>query len=368
MYIEMATSMLSANDALARMRTRYADMINSWSSTLWEEFPASNSNNHAWSAGPLYQLSAYTLGVRPTLPGYNEFIFQPQVTDLTNISATIPSVKGDIVVSYTRYSNTLTQTITNPLNTVAIVGIPKGMLAAGVKQIDVNGITVYRNGSTTGTVTGVTFVSEDASYISFRVQPGSWTFAAYSQATSSSGPVVLYTDCNYGGNAVALPAGRYTLADLIARGMPNDSVSSLRVMNGYQAILYWDTDFGGSSLVKTADDWCLVDDSWNDAMSSIVIQAISTARASEPTPAADDRSGVAVFPNPASNVLTIYPGNSGYQYLYMVNMSGRTVLTKTLTHDASSITVNVSHLEKGVYSVVLKGGRNGNVLKKVVIE
>jgi hypothetical protein len=308
------------------------------------------------------------LGVRPTLPGYSEFIFQPQVTDLTNISATVPSVKGDIVVSYTRYSNTFTQTITNPLNTVAIVGIPKGMLAAGVKQIDVNGITVYRNGSATGTVTGVTFVEENASYIVFRVQPGSWTFAAYSQATSASGPVVLYTDCNYGGNAVALPVGRYTLADLITRGMPNDSVSSLRVMNGYQAILYWDTDFGGNSLVKTADDWCLVDDGWNDAMSSIIIQP-TTARMSEPPPpAADDRSGVSVYPNPASNVLTIYPGNSGYQYLYMVNMSGRTVLTKNLSHNASSVTINVSNLEKGVYSVVLKGGRNGNVLKKVVIE
>lgn len=276
MYIEMALSMLNANDALTRMRTRYAEMISSWSSTLWEEFPARYSNNHAWAAGPLYQLSAYVLGVRPALPAYNEFVFEPQVTALTNISATVPSQKGDIAVSYTRHSNTFTQTLNSPLNTVAVVGIPKGMLAAGVKEIRANGTAVWVNGSPAGNVTGLTFAGEDSEYIRFRVQPGLWTFNAFSQAISASGPVVLYNDCSYGGNAVVLPVGSYNLADLIARGIPNDSVSSLRVLNGYRAILYRDANFSGSPLVKTADTWCLVDDNWNDAMSSIVIEAAPT--------------------------------------------------------------------------------------------
>lgn len=191
MYIEMAMSMLNANDALARMRTRYADMINSWSSTLWEEFPASNSSNHAWSAGPLYQLSAWVLGVQPTLPAYNEFIFQPQVTDLTSISAKVPSVKGDITAAYTRNTNTFTQTLTSPANTVAIVAIPKGMLAAGVKEIDVNGAVVWKNGLPAGSVTGVAFLAEDSAYIRFSVQPGTWAFNAYSQATTAHEPPVL---------------------------------------------------------------------------------------------------------------------------------------------------------------------------------
>jgi hypothetical protein len=194
MYIEMAMSLLNANDALTRMRSRYANMIDSWSSTLWEEFPASNSNNHAWSAGPLYQLSAFVLGVRPALPAYNEFIFEPQVTALTNITATVPSLKGDIAVSYTRNNNTFTQTLTNPFNTVAIVGIPKGMLAAGVKEIQANETAVWVNGLPTGNVTGLTFAGEDAAYIRFRVQPGSWTFNAFSQVMSASGPLIVYND------------------------------------------------------------------------------------------------------------------------------------------------------------------------------
>jgi hypothetical protein len=376
MYIEMAMSMLSPNDALTRMRTRYADMINSSSSTLWEEFPATNSNNHAWSAGPLYQLSAWVLGVQPLRPAYSEFIFQPQVTDLTSISAIVPSVKGDIAISYTRSTNTFTQTVTNPPNTVAIVAVPKGMLAAGVKQIDANGVVVWKNSSPTGTVTGLSFMLEDNAYIWFIVQPGAWTFNAYSQATTANEPAVLYVDCNYSGNAVALPVGNYSLPALIARGIPNDAISSLRVMNGYRAILYWDTDFGGSSLVKTADDACLVDDGWNDALSSVIIQPITAAAvrtnaivgAGEQEPVSNDNANVKLYPNPASNMLTVYPGNSGYRYLYIKDATGHTVITRALSQDAPYVTIDVSNWGRGVYYALFKGGRKGNEVKKLVIE
>ena len=376
MYIEMAMSMLSPADALARMRTRYADMISSSSSTLWEEFPASNSNNHAWSAGPLYQLSAWVLGVQPLRPAYSEFIFQPQVTDLTSISAIVPSLKGDITASYTRSSNTFTQSLTSPANTVAIVAIPKGMLAAGVKEIDANDAVVWKNGSPTGTVTGVTFMLEDNAYIWFIVQPGSWTFNAYSQATTANEPAVLYLDCNYAGKAVALPVGNYSLPDLTARGIPNDAVSSLRVMNGYRAILYWDTNFGGSSLVKTADDACLVNDAWNDALSSVVIQPITTAAArtnavvdaGEQEPAGSDKANLKLYPNPATNILTVYPGNYGYRYLYITNATGHAIITKTLPQDASYVTINVSKWPRGIYYALFKGGPKGDTVKKVVIE
>jgi hypothetical protein len=501
MYIEMAMSMLNPNDALTRMRTRYADMINSSSSTLWEEFPATNSNNHAWSAGPLFQLSAWVLGIQPSLPGYNEFIFQPQVTDLTSISAIVPSVKGDIAASYNRSSNTLTQSLTNPANTVAVVAVPKGMLAAGVKQIDVNGTVVWLNGSATGTVTGVTFLLEDNANIWFKVQPGSWTFNAYDQTTTANGPAVLYLDCYFAGKAVALPVGNYSLPDLIVRGIPNDSVSSLRVKNGYRAILYWDTDFGGSSLVKTADDSCLVDDGWNDKLSSVSIQPITTkieaetyfsssgvisescsegtlnvgsietgdwmaysnivvpqtgtyrveyrvaslngggkltmdinagsvvldtadipytggwqnwqtisgtfyltkgtynfglyaqtggwninwfaftpvdataaastnaiVRAGEQEPAGRGKISVKLYPNPARNMLTVLLANSGHRYLYITDVTGRTIMTRALSKDATGITINVNNWGRGVYYVYFKGGHNGSEIKKVVIE
>lgn len=364
MYIEMAMSQLSASDALARMRTRYASMIGSPSSTLWEEFPASGSNNHAWAAGPLYQLSAWVLGVQPTSPAYSAFIFQPQVTDLTSITATIPSVKGDIAVGYNRSGNSFTQTITNPSNTVAIVAIPKGFLAAGIQEITANGITVWRSGSVAGSISGVSYVSEDAAYLRFQVQPGSWTFAAYSQAVSSSSPVVLYTDCNYGGNAAGLAVGSYNMSDLIARGIPNDAVSSLRVLSGYRAVLYQDINFGGSTLSKTANAGCLVDDSWNDITTSVIVQPVSAARQA----AATDITDIKLFPNPVTDALTVYLDKSNYRFLYVVDMTGRTVITQAIPAEASRLTINTGKLEKGVYTVVLKGDDNNRLLKKVVVQ
>jgi beta-glucanase (GH16 family) len=88
-----------------------------------------------------------------------------------------------------------------------------------------------------------------------------------------TGPVIVYKDCNYAGTAVALTTGSYTLAQLQAKGILNDDISSLKVQSGYKATLYWDDNFTGSTLVKTADDACLVDDGWNDQATSIVISS-----------------------------------------------------------------------------------------------
>jgi beta-glucanase (GH16 family) len=92
----------------------------------------------------------------------------------------------------------------------------------------------------------------------------------------TTGPVTVYKDCNYGGTAVSLGTGSYTLSQLQALGVANDDISSLKVQSGYKATLYWDDNFGGSTLVKTGNDDCLVDDGWNDKVSSIVI-GVNTA-------------------------------------------------------------------------------------------
>jgi hypothetical protein len=89
----------------------------------------------------------------------------------------------------------------------------------------------------------------------------------------TTGVATFYKDCNYGGTAVSLPAGSYTLAQLQAKGILNDDISSLKVQSGYKVTLYADDNFTGTTLVKTADDACLVDDSWNDITTSLVIGA-----------------------------------------------------------------------------------------------
>jgi hypothetical protein len=191
-YVEDALFGLGADQqALTRMRSRFASMISSGAATLWEEFPASNSNNHAWSAGPLYLLDAYMLGIKPTGAGYSQFAFLPQLGDVTSVSATVPSVKGNILASITKNSSQYTQNLTAPANTTAVVGIPVNAFSAQGKQIatiSVNSTTIW-NGSYIGGVSGISFNGTDTNYIKFNANPGTWNFvAAPSSVTSTPTP------------------------------------------------------------------------------------------------------------------------------------------------------------------------------------
>jgi hypothetical protein len=90
-------------------------------------------------------------------------------------------------------------------------------------------------------------------------------------------PVAVFNDCNYGGwwQGGGLWIGRYTAGDLVFRGVQDNGVSSVRVQPGYRVTFYDNADFTGASLVKTADDSCLVDDTWNDRVSSLVVEAVA---------------------------------------------------------------------------------------------
>jgi hypothetical protein len=83
------------------------------------------------------------------------------------------------------------------------------------------------------------------------------------------GVSTVYQDCNFGGAAIGLPVGDYNLAAMTSRGIANDWISSLRVTGGYKVTLYENDNFGGASLVVTADNSCLVGAGWNDRTSSM---------------------------------------------------------------------------------------------------
>jgi hypothetical protein len=86
-------------------------------------------------------------------------------------------------------------------------------------------------------------------------------------------PVALFKDCNYGGvTRAGLLIGRYRAADLQYRGLADRDLSSLRVQPGYKVTLYKEDDFAGESLVRTADDGCLVAAGWNDVVRSLVVE------------------------------------------------------------------------------------------------
>ena len=85
-------------------------------STFWETYdpaqkgtehyamyghPYGKSLCHAWGAGPIILFGKYYLGVRPTAPGYKTFLVEPHPNGLANISGTVPTPDGSILVAIT---------------------------------------------------------------------------------------------------------------------------------------------------------------------------------------------------------------------------------------------------------------------------
>lgn len=93
----------------------------------------------------------------------------------------------------------------------------------------------------------------------------------------ATGVATVYQDCNYGGYAAALPEGSYTLAQLQARGVKDNDLSSLRVNAGYQVQLFDGDNFTGASVTRTADTGCLVDQAFNDRATSVIVSKVAPA-------------------------------------------------------------------------------------------
>jgi hypothetical protein len=86
---------------------------------------------------------------------------------------------------------------------------------------------------------------------------------------------VFYQDVNYGGTASqSLPIGTYTMAQLAARGVPNDWASSVRVPAGRTLIMYSGDNFTGTSWTRTADtpNFTTLSPNANDQVSSCKVQ------------------------------------------------------------------------------------------------
>ena len=95
-----------------------------------------------------------------------------------------------------------------------------------------------------------------------------------SDNNSTSGVATVYEHSNYGGRAVSLEEGSYDYKDILAKGIVNDQISSLRVSDGYKVTIYDDEGFKGKSKEFTSDA-SYVGDEMNDKTSSIKIEKIN---------------------------------------------------------------------------------------------
>ena len=159
------------DDALARMKKRYDEMVQSPYTTLWEGWELGSyeygggTYNHAWSGGPLTLLSMYAAGIRPVKPGYEEFEVIPQMGGLTFVKCTVPSVKGPIELDIKKDDKMFRLNIKSPAGTKGVVGIP-AEFSGEIKIIDSTG-KAYDGLKTT----------RDG-LLRFAVEPGTWSFSA----------------------------------------------------------------------------------------------------------------------------------------------------------------------------------------------
>jgi hypothetical protein len=159
----------------------------------------------------------------------------------------------------------------------------------------------------------------------------------------------IFKDCNYTGYAVSLATGSYTLTRLRSYGILNDDISSLTVESGYSVTLYWDDNYAGSVLGKNASDACLVDDGWNDKVSSLVIGNASAAR--EQPVITNDR--ITNIPGQQEIKFLESPGLAGVP-VRIYDVSGRQVMTARPVANR----ININSLAPGVYVLVyVKDGR-----------
>lgn len=84
--------------------------------------------------------------------------------------------------------------------------------------------------------------------------------------------VSVFQHCNFDGYSVMLTPGDYTTQALAALGVRDNDVSSIRVPVGYKATLFDGDNFVGNSVVRTEEDNCLVDEQFNDKLSSLRIE------------------------------------------------------------------------------------------------
>jgi hypothetical protein len=179
--LEAYFRMGDATGGLQRMRSRYDTMIKSSATTLYEHWdPSEGTLNHAWSGGPLTLMSEYVVGIAPTKPGYETFQVLPQLGDLSNAKASVPSVKGTIDADISSTAGKFSIALTSPPDTTATVGIPTAPFAGGAAaiQISVNGTEVFAAGAFKPTVAGVMSASESEGYVKLAVAPGKWNVVA----------------------------------------------------------------------------------------------------------------------------------------------------------------------------------------------
>ena len=143
----------------------------------------------------------------------------------------------------------------------------------------------------------------------------------------------------------------------------NDQVSSVNVQSGYQATLYEHHDFTGNSLVLSSGDYsCLIDNGFNDEMSSPVITKLGARTAHRTISQEPEVFHTTFSPNPVNtgDLLRVRFGHNVEQaQVSLVDLTGRRVFHATMKASDGIASIPTKDLAPGTYILCLaeNGGR-----------
>lgn len=179
--IEALFCMEQGKYGIERMKKRFAEMVNDPErSTLYEGwgigpngFPG-GTTNHAWSGGGLTIMSQYVCGIFPTKPGYEEYRICPQPAGIKHAETLVPTVKGNIQVSFTDDAKEFALNVSSPDGMKAIICLPSTS-----KTISLNGEVIWNKGKLTTHAANAVLAADkmNSSTIAFKMNGGgNWKF------------------------------------------------------------------------------------------------------------------------------------------------------------------------------------------------
>lgn len=151
--------------------------------TIWERWdgwttdkgfqnPAMNSFNH-YSLGSVGQwLFQYVAGINTDSeqPGYQHIQLRPYPgDDISYVNAEFMSIHGKIASAWKKDGNTLTFTVTIPVNTTATIALPTK-----------DGAQIFEGNIPVEDAEGVTFIQEEEERILFKIGSGTYHFQVHS--------------------------------------------------------------------------------------------------------------------------------------------------------------------------------------------
>jgi hypothetical protein len=182
------------------------------------------------------------------------------------------------------------------------VSIHRHSGATGVQTLEIAVLGDNQQFTIPGTGIVIRQISHDANQVTLNI-------TGFGGGTAPLG-VTFYQDSLYGGSqGQVLPAGNYTLSQLIAKGVPNDWASSCKVPSGWTVTMYQADNFLGTvwTLTTNTPSFSALSPSANDQLSSV--QIVSGPAAAPPVPT--DLSAIAGNAQVRLS-WTATPGATGY--------------------------------------------------------